>query len=85
MKQEKHVDDMHYPYPDCPDPRIHQIPGDPASAWEMVNKYGTYNIQPTSDADHQYPSIHQGLPTQWKHLRQSKLELFPDYVQKNKP
>ena len=63
---------------------MQHIPGDPASAWEMVNKYGTYNIQPTSDADHQYPSIHQGLPTQWKNLRQSKVELFPDYVQKNK-
>lgn len=83
MKTEKHADKIHESYPDCPDPRVRQIPGDPGSAWEMVNKYGTYNIQPTSDADHQYPSIHQGLPAQWKNLHQSKTDLFPDSVQKN--
>lgn len=83
MKTEKHADKIHESYPDCPDPRVHQIPGDPGSAWEMVNKYGTYNIQPTSDADHQYPSIHQGLPAQWKNLHQSKTDLFPDSAQKN--
>lgn len=36
--------------------------GDPESAEEYVNKYGTYNIQPTSDTDNVFPTIAAGLP-----------------------
>lgn len=75
-KKEEHLD-----YPDCESPALLDIPGDPGSAFEMINKYGTYEIQPTSDADHKYPSIHQGLPTQWKDMWESKEELFPESVQ----
>lgn len=83
MKPTKSKESKPCPPVDCPNPSVQQIPGDPATAWELVNKYGTYEIQPTSDADHKYPAIHQGLPTQWKNLRESKEALFPDYVQKN--
>lgn len=33
---------------------------EPESTEEMVNKYGTYEIQPTADTDNQYPAIAQG-------------------------
>ncbi|MEI3130218.1 MAG: hypothetical protein V8S89_05165 [Oscillospiraceae bacterium] len=62
--------------PDCPDPAVQDIPGNPESAFQMVNKYGTYEIQPTSDADWRYPSIHQGLPRAWRDLREGKPKLF---------
>lgn len=35
--------------------------GEPQDVFDMVNKYGTYNIQPTSDTHHDYPKIAQGL------------------------
>ncbi len=52
-------------------PKKDELLGEPAAAYvggspedpiEMVNKYGTYNIQPTADADNLYPAIAQGLP-----------------------
>lgn len=36
--------------------------GDPDDCLGLVNKYGTYNIQPTADADNLFPAIAQGLP-----------------------
>lgn len=33
----------------------------PESAEELINKYGTYNIQPTNDGAWEYPAIMQGL------------------------
>lgn len=39
---------------------------DPVSVYEMVNKYGTYNIQPTADTGKDYPKIAQGLPKKEK-------------------
>lgn len=37
------------------------IHGEPHDAFDMVNKYGTYNIQPTADTHNSYPKIAQGL------------------------
>jgi hypothetical protein len=34
----------------------------PTTAEEMVNKYGTYEIQPTSDSGNVFPTIAAGLP-----------------------
>ncbi len=40
----------------------------PGTAEEMVNRYGTYEIQSTADTDNQYPAIAQGFnPKQIKH------------------
>ncbi len=36
--------------------------GQPDTALEIINKYGTYNIQPTADTDNDFPKIAQGLP-----------------------
>lgn len=42
--------------------RVTYVPGNPETPWEMVNKYGTYEIQPTGDIDNEFPTIAQGLP-----------------------
>ncbi len=36
--------------------------GQPQTATELINKYGTYEIQPTADSDNDFPKIAQGLP-----------------------
>lgn len=33
----------------------------PEDSFQMVNKYGTYNIQPTAEGAWAYPAISQGL------------------------
>lgn len=39
---------------------VADIPGNPETPFEMVNKYGTYEIQPTADTKNGYPTIAQG-------------------------
>ncbi len=41
---------------------VNAVHGQPGSAFELIRKYGTYNIQPTNDSDQEYPGIAQGLP-----------------------
>lgn len=36
--------------------------GDAETVFELINKYGTYEIQPTADTDNPFPKIAQGLP-----------------------
>ena len=38
------------------------IVDDPETPYEMVNKYGTYEIQPTAETDKDFPTIAQGMP-----------------------
>lgn len=45
-----------------PTPSVTTVYGDPESCMELLNKYGTYNIQPTAESDNEYPFIAQGLP-----------------------
>ena len=45
---------------------IAYIPDNPETPFEMVNKYGTYEIQPTGETDNEFPTIAQGLPKQAK-------------------
>ena len=47
---------------DAETPFLMPISGSPETAEEMINKYGTYEIQPTADSDHMFPAIAQGLP-----------------------
>ncbi len=58
--------------PDVESPAVQGIYGQPDSAWEMVNRYGTYEIQPTCDTDNLYPMIMQGLPHQWQSALERK-------------
>ena len=39
----------------------------PETAFDMVNRYGTYNIQSTADTDNQYPAIAQGFNSKMEH------------------
>lgn len=36
--------------------------GQPDDCFEQINRYGTYNIQPTNDTRNMFPAIAQGLP-----------------------
>ena len=40
---------------------MQSVQGNPLTAHEMVNNYGTYNIQPTADTENEYPAIAQGI------------------------
>lgn len=42
------------------------ILGQPETLFDLVNKYGTYEIQPTSDSGNEFPAISQGLPKRKK-------------------
>lgn len=44
-----------------PNPSAANISGQPQTVFDMLNKYGTYNIQPTADNENEYPKIAQGL------------------------
>ncbi|MCQ2440370.1 MAG: hypothetical protein MJ076_00545 [Clostridia bacterium] len=43
--------------------------GQPETAFELINKYGTYEIQPTSDSENRFPEISQGKPQKKKPKR----------------
>ncbi len=45
----------------------------PETAEEMVNAYGTYNIQPTADTDNDFPAIAQGTT---KEMKERPLRFF---------
>jgi len=42
-------------------PSANSVQGQPQNVFELINKYGTYNIQPTDDSDNSFPKIAQGL------------------------
>ena len=51
------------------------------TAFDLVNEYGTYEIQPTADTENQYPTIAQGFNNkivktdcQNKHSKNAKWE-----------
>ena len=56
------------PYPDKPGfsydpaPMTRAFPGQPEDCLDLVNQYGTYNIQRTADTENFFPAIAQGLP-----------------------
>lgn len=45
------------PYPDNPELRVPPVPGEPVDVWDQINKYGTYEVQDTTDTDHVFPTI----------------------------
>ena len=42
-------------------PSVNAVVSQPQDSIEQINKYGTYNIQPTGDSDNSFPKIAQGL------------------------
>ena len=61
-----------FPYDATPD--VHQFRGVPESCFDLVNMYGTYNIQPTADTENVFPIISHALPEQWKDMAIGKDE-----------
>lgn len=53
MKKNRHFSDT---------PSVEYCQGQPMNCNDMVNKYGTYEIQPTADTENEFPKIAQGLP-----------------------
>ena len=51
MKQEKR--------PFLPEEEVSSRPilGEPVDVWEQINKYGTYEVQDTTDTDNVFPTI----------------------------
>lgn len=59
-----------FPYDATPD--VHRFGGVPESCFDIVNRYGTYNIQPTADTENTFPLIAPGLPKQQRAMRLDK-------------
>lgn len=55
---------------DDPNPAADPVIGPPEDCWDMVNKYGTYNIQDTAATPNALPAIAQGLPRKGKGKKQ---------------
>ena len=56
-------------------PDIHPFHAPVDSTFDIVNRYGTYNIQPTADSDHIFPMIAPGLPRKWRRMWLDKPDL----------
>ena len=53
-------------FPDDPHPAAEAVIGPPRDSFDLVNKYGTYNVQDTSATPNDFPAIAQGLPKRKK-------------------
>ena len=65
----------HKPFPHDATPDVHDFSSPPENVRELVNMYGTYNIQPTSDTENLFPLIAPGLPEQWKRMAVGKKDV----------
>lgn len=48
------------------------IMGEPENVSELLNKYGTYEIQPTADTENLYPAIAQGLAKKDRNIERNQ-------------
>ena len=66
MKDEKHP----LPNPQQTEIPVNPVHGEPVDVWDQVNKYGTYEVQDTTDTDNTFPTIGysgcQSNPGSWK-------------------
>ena len=62
-----------FPYDATPD--VHQFRGVPENCFDLVNRSGTYNIQPTSDTENLFPLVGPALPKRWRGLHIGKAEI----------
>ena len=56
------------------------VMGQPESCFELINKYGTYEIQPTADSGNKYPAISQGLSKKAKKEASPKADGFNKHL-----
>ena len=62
-------------FPHDATPDVHDFSSPPENVRELVNMYGTYNIQPTANTDNVFPLIAPGLPRQWRKMHLDKHDL----------
>ena len=56
-------------------PDIHPFHAPVDSTFDIINRYGTYNIQPTADTENLFPLIAPGLPRAWGEMKLEKGDL----------
>ena len=56
-------------------PMMNPFFGQPEDTFDLINKYGTYNIQPTNEQENPFPAIAQALPTQERDKEVTKDDL----------
>ncbi len=49
--------------------------GQPEDVSDLINQYGTYNIQPTNEQENPFPAVMQALPKAWRGRKVTKEEL----------
>lgn len=59
-------------FPHDATPDVHDFSAPPENVRELVNMYGTYNIQPTANTDNVFPLIAPGLPRRWRGMKLDK-------------
>ena len=59
-------------FPHSPNPSADAFFDQPSDCYDMVNKYGTYEIQPTADTENTFPMIAHGLPQTLQHSTYGK-------------
>lgn len=62
-------------FPGDATPDVHHFGGIPQDCFDLVNMYGTYNIQPTADTENTFPLISHGLPKAWSDMALDKYDL----------
>ena len=45
------------PYPEDTEMAVNPVLGEPVDVWDQVNKYGTYEVQDTTNTDNVFPTI----------------------------
>lgn len=56
-------------------PDVHAFSAPPENVKDLINMYGTYNIQRTLDTTNTFPLIGHGLPRQLRDLHLDKHDL----------
>ena len=62
-----------------PAPNVHHFSGIPASSFDLINMYGTYEVQRTADTENEFPRIAHGTPKAEKDKRITKDDLTGEH------
>lgn len=53
---------------------VDAVYGNPEDVFDMINKYGTYEIQPTADTENTFPLISSGLADKNKKITKDDIK-----------
>ena len=56
-------------------PDVHEFSSPPDTASDVINMYGTYNVQRTVDTENVFPLIGHGLPKGWQGMKMGKRDV----------